>query len=159
MKKIEKIILIIGLPGSGKSTLGNSLCAENDNLLFLDDISILTKNAKSYLIELKNNFLNKKINNKIDTLLISDVNFCITEVREKAINIIKGIFFDITLEKIFFENDKQKCLENVERRKLLGDTREVELSISYLSNKYIIEDSANIKEIYTSNKDLKSKLS
>ena len=74
MKKIEKIILIIGLPGSGKSTLGNSLCAENDNLLFLDDISILTKDAKSYLIELKNNFLDKKINNKIELFFQSIAN-------------------------------------------------------------------------------------
>ncbi len=138
-----KIIMIVGLPGSGKTTWGSSFVKENPNSFFIDDISIVTKNAKEYLEKLK------KENIFCENLLISDVFFCQKEVREKATQVIKEVFQESQIKLVFFENNIEKCNKNVEQRTKLGDDRKVSELIISLSKKYSIPEDAEIISIKT----------
>lgn len=129
---INRVILLVGLPGSGKTTWGESFIKSNPKSVFLDDISILTNNAREYIDNIK------KINVDDSNLIISDVYFCQAKVREMAISIIKEIFPNSLLEIIFFENSPQKCLANVESRMKKGDDRKVSEMIRILSKEYQI---------------------
>ncbi len=138
-----KIIMIVGLPGSGKTTWGSSFVKENPNSFFIDDISIVTKNAKEYLEKLK------KENIFCENLLISDVFFCQKEVREKATQVIKEVFQESQIKLVFFENNIEKCNKNVEQRTKLGDDRKVSELIISLSKKYSIPEDTEIFSIKT----------
>ncbi len=135
--------MIVGLPGSGKTTWGSSFVKENPNSFFIDDISIVTKNAKEYLEKLK------KENIFCENLLISDVFFCQKEVREKATQVIKEVFQESQIKLVFFENNIEKCNKNVEQRTKLGDDRKVSELIISLSKKYSIPEDAEIISIKT----------
>lgn len=130
---IEKIILLIGLPGAGKTTLGNSLLSNynKNEALFIDDIGMVTNNAKEYLGKLKGD---------LKALIISDVFFCDSKVLNSAIYLLKELFPNSNIEKIYFENNKEKCLKNIAQRKAMGDTRKVENLVKLLSKKYIIDE-------------------
>lgn len=136
-----KIIMIVGLPGSGKTTWGSSFVKENPNSFFIDDISIVTKNAKEYLMAIK------KENKPYVNLLIADVLFCQKEVRDKAYQVIREVFPESEIKPIFFENSIEKCHKNVEQRKKLGDDRKVSELIVNLSKKYSIPEDAEIISI------------
>lgn len=132
------IILLIGLPGAGKTTLGKQLLLNysDKEALFIDDISKVTNSAIEYL---------SKINNNIKTIIISDVFFCDKKVLDSAILIINEVFPNCKINKLYFENNKDKCIKNIYLRKEKGDIRKVENLIDILSKKYIIDE--NIKEI------------
>lgn len=132
---IEKITFLIGSPGSGKSTLGNKLLSSNPTqTVFYDDMGILVNNSEyqdpvSYI---KNN-----IDDNIKFIIISDVYFCFTDVRQKATEILKKAF-NCPIETFYFENNLNKCLSNIKYRQANGDKREVsELAIA-LSKEYNI---------------------
>ena len=130
---IKEIRLLVGLPGSGKSTLGEKL-AKDSLTVFIDDFSMLTKDAKVYL--------DTKDFKSIETLIIADCPFCISEVREKAKEVLYEKFQGATISEIFFENDPVKCLKNIKRRQLKGDTRSVENYLLELAKIYRPEKSA-----------------
>jgi ABC-type oligopeptide transport system ATPase subunit len=141
---IEKIKFLVGMPGSGKSTLGNSI--SDGATLFIDDISIITKNAKEYLSNLNVDGYSQ--------LIIADVFFCQESVRNAATKIVQEVFPNIPIEYLFFENSAEKCLINVEKRKENGDDRKVEELIKILSKQYVIPEGSQVVEIkhQTSNK-------
>lgn len=124
------ITLLVGLPGSGKSTLGIEIVRKQNNALFLDDLSMLTGDAKSYLqsLDIKN----------LNELVISDIHFCKPVVRQKAILLLKEIFKDSVITEIFFENDPVQCKVNVISRMKQGDTRLVFEMILGLTKQYEI---------------------
>lgn len=133
--KIEKIILLVGLPGSGKTTIGNALVNDASPIgstLFIDDISIITNNAKEYLHSL--------ILENISQIIISDVYFSQEHVRDAASKTIQEVFPNTPIEYFFFENSVEKCLFNVEKRKELGDNRRVESLVKILSKQYRIPE-------------------
>lgn len=130
---IEKIKLLVGMPGSGKTTLGNNLVKDaspSGYIIFIDDIGIITNNAKEYLSNLKID--------DVSEIIISDVYFCLDKVRHSAIEIIKDVFTNIPIEIIYFENSVEKCLINVAKRAEKGDDRKVTGLINQLSKNYII---------------------
>jgi RNase adaptor protein for sRNA GlmZ degradation len=108
-----KVKLIIGLPGSGKTFYLNSL---DDSWHKIDDI----KNVNELPFDK-------------DKIAIADPHFCIDTVREKAKKTISNIYEDVEFEYIFFENDKEKCIKNVEYR---NDGRNVMQFIEILYKSY-----------------------
>lgn len=112
------ITLIIGLPGSGKTYLLNHKYSHCD---IIDDIIDL-------------NQLPSKMNNNI---AISDVLFCVKNIRDKAILKLSKQYTDVNIECVYFENDAQKCLNNVKYR---DDNRKVLGFIKKYSKGYVLPD-------------------
>ena len=102
MSKIS-ITVIIGLPGSGKTTL--ALKMVDDKTFLIDDFS-LNK-------ELVNDFLKTGLKN----LVLTDPRLCIT-TKKRAETVLKTYLGDnIFISWIAFENDVESCWKNVQERK------------------------------------------
>lgn len=133
---LKSIKLIVGLPGSGKTTWGNGFIQLHPNTLFIDDISIVAENAKEYLETIDKNY---------EYILISDVYFCQEEVRNEAVKVVEEVFPNILVDLVYFENSIDKCLENVSKRQQKGDSRKVFGLMNELSKKYHIPK--DVKEL------------
>lgn len=119
---------IIGLPGSGKSYLCKEF--EKKGYIVFDDFISHFYDGK--LIELLECDKNKEIQ-----ICISDPRLCNYNTFLKFIQTfsVYAKFKDIHLT--LFENDAERCLENVKIRNNNGDLREgVEKSISHLTAQY-----------------------
>ena len=111
---MTKIIIIAGLPGSGKTEYGKSL--EQKGIWFVSDFKkdAIDDNPhfpnSRYYIELFNR-LHKGI-----TCAIADIDFCREEAQMEAEDCIRALVPNIKIEWQCFENNPEKCLENVRRR-------------------------------------------
>lgn len=128
---IAKITLLVGLPGSGKSTLGNILAKESDSY-FLDDISNQTSDINLFFADFFQTHQN------IQHLIVSDVYFCYEKTLKKAQDILNNHFPNAIIDVIYFENSYQKCLNNINYRISLGDDRKVLEFLSNTSKTYTI---------------------
>jgi adenylate kinase family enzyme len=119
-----KITILVGLPGSGKTTFGK------DHDCFIDDISIVGLNE-----------LRKAIDNKKEHILISDVFLCRSVARELACRWFDEHAKGYELEWLYFENSPDKCKANVKKR---NDGRLVNDLIDSLSLEYVIPDGSQV---------------
>jgi adenylate kinase family enzyme len=136
---IQKITLLVGLPGSGKTTLGNFFIESykgNGKVLFIDDIGVKANDAKSYL---------SNLDKEIEWLIISDVYFCKKEVLTQAKELLNNLYPNIDIEVLFFENSPEKCLYNIKKRIESGDDRKVEGLVKSLSKNYDISSTKTLK--------------
>ena len=136
---VKKVTLLVGLPGSGKTTVGNFFIEKHNTIgkgIFIDDIGVLTQDAKSYLLN---------IDKEIDYIIISDVYFCKEKVLQAAKNLIIEIFSNVEVEILYFENNPEKCLYNVKEREKNGDNRKVDGLIKLLSKDYNVSTEKVIK--------------
>ncbi len=137
---MREVILIAGLPGSGKSVLGRTLAAEKRYAL-LDDASYVLKGAKldSYL----HTYLNEQ------GLVITDPYLCLTGAIESARAMLKQFFGSVEIKVIAFENNPAQCLENVRAR---NDGRKVSGLIEVLSRSWQPEKvkDCEVRAVYSS---------
>jgi len=122
------IIFICGLPGSGKTFLGNKL-SKKLNIPFFDDASMSWTLSK--LREIKGDFI------------LADVYLCRERDREAVKSLGKCRW-------IFFENNPEKCIKNVEYR---ADGRAVTGMIRKMSKIYIIPEGVKPRRICTIKKN------
>ena len=124
-----KITFIVGLPGSGKTHLGDRL-SDLQGVIHIDDIST------------KCNPLDKLKVLMGQDMIISDVFLCREKERIKAVECINRIAketgFKYDIEWIFFENNPEQCLKNVKFREKKGDKRLVTDFINAMSLEYTI---------------------
>lgn len=115
-----KLIIIIGLPASGKTTYFNELLI-NDYKFFDDFIS---------------NFINGELIEEIkknhNNICISDPRLCNPNIFIKIMKIIEKYIEKSNISLILFENDKNKCLINAKKR----INKNVDKTIEFLSNIY-----------------------
>ncbi len=115
-----KIILIIGLSGSGKTHYGRSL-----NLPFIDDYN--------------QTHTNYDLTSFKDVLVIADPLLCSAEPT-KAIDMLKNTFGDVRVELVLFKNQLDICLHNVQMRddeRLISDAFIIHLSKFYDLDKWL----------------------
>lgn len=130
-----KVILIFGLPGSGKTTLGNALLAESPtDTIFLDDLALNPKMVNDF---------NPEIHSRI---IIADPMLC--EVKEiDARRLCKkwwpGVKF--TFKSIYFENDPEACTINAIRNPKPGGTVNM---IKILTKTYFIPLDSAVHPVY-----------
>lgn len=93
-----KVIFIVGLPASGKTTLGQEI-ADRNNWTLLDDFSLIK---------------DQEIPRDID-LVITDPTACLASP-ENIQKTLEEILGKIEISFIAFENDLEQCLQNNRQR-------------------------------------------
>lgn len=127
---MNKVTLLIGLPGCGKTTLGKKL--EEAGACFIDDVSFVGRHI-----------LQEKLEQGVICIVASDPFLCRKNDRINAIKFIES--YGYAVECVFFENNLDKCLANVRKR---NDGREVEGLTKVLHKEYDIPELAEIREVY-----------
>ena len=138
MKHDIQVIIIIGLPGSGKTTLTNKYI---DNYKIYDDYVSKFYNGKI----LRNIKEGKKI-------CLNDPRLCNIITFERHINKILKFISKDKIKLILFKNDPIQCLENIKNRE--KEKKDIVKTINYMTNIYDINCYKNfnheIKNVYSS---------
>ena len=134
-----QLLCIVGLPGSGKTYYANNMFGYESFVLekwveIVDDIKSLDDLPTP---------------GTCDILVITDPNFCRTEVRESA-TMFLTLRYGINPLWRFFENDPVKCRRNVRYR---DDGRKVDSAINRLSKEYDIPKGAVVFDIWQPNSE------
>jgi GTPase SAR1 family protein len=136
---MNNILFIVGLPGSGKTTLAKKINRENSNKYrIIDDPSDLDKQVLPYIN---------------DDLIICDPALCFPKNREMATKYVNEHNPNVKIDWIYFENDPESCLANVVVRNrantlTMKPVRKVDSFIKNLHKFYIIPSGSNIVEVY-----------
>ena len=116
---MQEVTFIIGLPGSGKSTLIEYYKSHPFvNYKVYDDWMICTLDEfpeKDFNTECNYSSLIQDISNNIP-ILITGIDFCNNTFLSKAEYYLKSEFPNIKINRIYFENDFEKCKSNIEYR-------------------------------------------
>lgn len=110
----KKITVIIGLPGSGKTTLGKQICEKTGQTLIDDPKSL------------------KDILHTDGNIVVTDPFLCQPCTREQVLLIASDHFPDCEQEIIFFENNPAQASKNAQERA----DRSVSGLIAYLTKVY-----------------------
>ena len=122
-----KIILIVGLPGSGKSYyIANNI---KPGYTIVDDPRSIDE-------------LPKKLTTN---LVIADCHLCKDTSREALNKILEIRYPKADIEYIFFENNPAQCIKNVNHR---NDGRYVEPTIKNYSRIYNIPENSTVLKVF-----------
>lgn len=124
IKPIHIVVILMGCPGSGKTTLGKRL-AEQFNGLYLDQDMFQTK-AKQYHGAINQAIIEDR------KLIILGKSHHLYNVRDRLYEVLPDNYFRLFIE---FSRDKEVCLSRIQNRKnhsnLNGDTPNLEKIIDY----------------------------
>lgn len=98
---MKKVILIAGLPGSGKSVLGNKLIEELEDSIFFDSVS---DDAEMNIIE--------KACGEYEIVIMASPFLCVDTARDRAKRFFKRINKKAKIEWRFFDYDVKSCISN-----------------------------------------------
>ena len=115
------VLLLVGLPGSGKTHLGNNYL--ESGWYFFDDPKSLEEIRSAIEMGLP--------------VVIADPHFCLTNRRETAQKLLEA--WGATVKCVFFKNEPVQCAKNVRRR---DDARKVFDTISLYTRNYEIPEGA-----------------
>ena len=114
----KNIIFLIGLPGAGKSFL----CKYYKSHPFIDYIiyddwmrEFKASENVSFKDDVNYDQLINNINLK-ENIIISCIDFCNNDYLLNAENILKTQFPQLKIERIYFENNIEKCIKNIKQR-------------------------------------------
>lgn len=127
----HKIHIIVGMPGAGKTHLGQELGCH-----FIDDLSTLPGSGVGAFMDAPQDA----------DWAVADVNFCDPQMRAVAKWMLDGpLFPNHELVFHFFENDPEKCRVNVAHR---ADGRNVEPTIRRFTKVYEIPEGETVIPIW-----------
>lgn len=119
----QNVIIIIGLPGSGKTTISKKF----DNFVIFDD------------------FISYYYNGKIIESLKTEKNICLIDPRLCIFSIFQKYIYEIekfvdrnNIKLLLFENDINKCLNNI--KKIDQKKQGIEKIIFSYSKNYILDN-------------------
>jgi hypothetical protein len=119
--KKNSLILLVGLPGCGKSTYGRSIRNDIKNSIFYDDIDfMLQSNIMKFRTDL---YLGKKV-------IVANANFCIPHMYRHFIDTMNLIDNDKSIITYCFLPDKEKSIQNIKKRQGKSTTIAKRLIIS-----------------------------
>lgn len=121
----SRIYAIVGLPGSGKTTLANKWM-QDLKIPFIDDPKTADSNKREEVVRLIKEGCH---------FIIADIFLCDPKSRVKFEELVKNIDSGAHIFYYYFENRPDKCLANI---KLRNDGRNVEPSLKRLSSIYTI---------------------
>jgi len=134
------LIIIIGLPASGKTTYFNENKLLKEKYSFYDDF-IFSFIDGELIEEIKNN----------NNVCITDPRLCNFEIFQNIIKIIKEYIDESNIKLILFKNNKEQCLINSKNR----IKKDVEQTIHNYSSIYDINNYKNYNcefiDVYSSN--------
>jgi hypothetical protein len=121
---MQKIIVITGLPGSGKTSYLESHSEEFRDFLICDDYyksapgRFVQFNGSVYYPDIRNALLNG------GNVVIADMVFCEDEFREEmqqeVAKLIKELGIDAEIDYKYFENNPEACIANILHRNRHG---------------------------------------
>jgi len=122
----KEIVLFCALPGSGKSFHAKRMLVEDG--VYIDDIC-LHPNL---------DILKQAIKDNKKQIIITDPFLCRERERVAAAKQLVRLAPDYVVKWIFFENNPEKCLNNIKNR--VGEKAKVKELIKQLSKEYIIPE-------------------
>jgi tRNA uridine 5-carbamoylmethylation protein Kti12 len=132
------LIIIIGLPASGKTTYYNNNEELRNNYKFYDDF-IFRFFDGDVIDDLKNG----------DSICVADPRLCNITIFKRIMTIFEEYIDKTKIKLILFKNDKENCLLNAIRRK----NKNVEEMINEYSKIYNLEEynkyNCEIMEVFT----------
>lgn len=123
---MNELLILIGCPGSGKSTFAKKLCEKNKNYIHIsrDDIrfSLIDPDKEEYFSKEDEVFriFTNKISNALkqkDAFVIADATHINPASRSKLIYNLDINLNTININYIFFNTPLEDCLKNNEKRK------------------------------------------
>lgn len=141
---IQNIYIIIGLPGSGKTTYAKQLLSPS--AILIDDFFVIYSSTVNLP-------WTTKIKNDTKNIIITDCHCCIEAYQKKLNQLISSFFPNANITWIMFENNKEKALYNSKHRK---NYKSVAISTQIFSEYYYIHKKCTIvKPIVLVSKNLK----
>lgn len=113
-----EIILLIGLPGSGKTTMINKLQGESgEGCIVYDDWMMWTSNKdkSEFTADVHYNELVENLNNFKD-IIISCIKFCDHKFLTKTEYYLQSQFPNLEIKRIYFENSLKNSISNIKYR-------------------------------------------
>lgn len=165
---MQKVILLKGLPASGKSTWAKKIIKENkgwkrinkDNLRSMIDVDIFSPENEKIILEARNNLLRLFLSRHYN-VIIDDTNFHEKHSLEvnKIINEMNTRGYDIYYEEKFFDVDVNEAIKRDSNRvEQVGESVIRNMYEKYIHNKKIqmktFKEIIDIPEIYENNKNL-----
>ena len=98
---VKQIVLIVGMPGSGKTELGNELIEKLDNSVFFD--SVISDIEMEQITNACNVY---------KTVIMSSPYLCVDIARERVVNFFKKINKRVKITWKFFDYDVKSCIQN-----------------------------------------------
>lgn len=127
---MKTIALIVGLAGSGKTYLGKNL----------------SKISKATLIDdIKDKDLILQVLEEKDEVIVTDPHLIDPKARDAAEQFLKANIKNIEIIWIFFDNDPEQCIKNVQKR---NDGRKVLEFIKESTKRYKIPEGIHTFPVY-----------
>ena len=149
---MSKVIILIGLPGSGKSMYLNNNQEKFKKFFICDDYHKSSyKKSRYFEDSLFYNDMQKALKKKKD-ILLTDIAYCKTEklknTEEGIKRIAKELNLKIKIDYLYFENDPEACKQNILRRNRTDRiSRELEY-VDETSKQYAIPKDVKVLSVF-----------
>ena len=131
-KNNSEIMIIVGLPGSGKTTFAKAYKELSEQKMEMAIVFDDIVGNSTY-----NDFINTISNQSMKNIIITDPRFCIENVFGGFVNKIENFIQKEKIKIVLFENNKEKCLTNLKsREKNQSQFEKFAKSLNNLSKQY-----------------------